>query len=364
MSSPQLPNLFSFATSELSQDAVFAYLFSWAHHEWSGLPEHEVVHGLGEGLLRRLVAMAADANGMSDPIANRSDLKVKVHTQHQRIDVLVEIDDDIALVVEDKTMTGEHGKQLKVYVEALKGEYAKNGQQRDVLAVYVKTGNEAHADRKKSIPCGVCRRPDILEVMDGYPDSDNTIVEDFRRHLQALESATNDFREAKPTDWGWQAIEGYYMDLEQQLSKSKPNWGHVNNPSGRFLALWCHVVPINSMGCNLYLQIHDGTRLTIRAGSRANGKVTSKQQWRILEVCRAAATRGSAPELLVSKSGRFRGGDSAAIADVHFGEEGAGYIAVTRDGLPDLDSTVAKIKLGARLVEEVARSLDSNPIDE
>jgi len=372
MSTSKLPNLFDFATSELSQDAVLAYLFSWADREWADHPQHKVVHELGERMLRRLVNLAADASGKDDPLKSRTTLEVRVKAQRMRIDVLVEIDDDLALLIEDKTMTGEHGKQLRRYVESLEEHYEKDNQPREVFAVYVKTGNEAHAYREKSIPCGICRRPDVLDILSEYPESGNTIVEDFRRHLQRLESDTLSYMVKEPAEWNWRAVEGYYLHLEDRLPKSNPKWGYVSNPSGGFIALWLHVLQVESMGCNLYLQIHQGVRLTVRASSRGNGKVSSKQQWRVYEACRATADQGRIPGLQVSKFGRYGGGRSAAIADVEFinkdashiamtpdGRKATGYIAMTPDGSPDLDSTVERVGQAVTFLEGAARTLEA-----
>ena len=102
----KIPSLFGFATSELSQDAFIGWLASWAD------PSHraadESLHGTARLLLDRLL----EACGVSRPSEYQS---VKVRRQHKKIDVLVVVNDDTAILIEDKTNTADHSDQLRRY---------------------------------------------------------------------------------------------------------------------------------------------------------------------------------------------------------------------------------------------------------
>ena len=59
------PNLYEFATSELSQDATLAYILSWGKPEYRD--QNRDLNPLGESLLRALVGASAKAKGITDP---------------------------------------------------------------------------------------------------------------------------------------------------------------------------------------------------------------------------------------------------------------------------------------------------------
>ena len=104
------PNIYSFATSELSQDATLAYLLSWAKPEYR--ERYPVLNRLGEHLLRTLGEASAEARSEPNPLDNRAIQVLEVGTQRDRMDVWAEINDSLILVIEDKTNTCEHSDQI------------------------------------------------------------------------------------------------------------------------------------------------------------------------------------------------------------------------------------------------------------
>src|ERR1700675_3111201 len=97
--SVDMPNLFSFATSELSQDAFICWLASWAKPELR--ESHPALHATAISFLNRLLEIG---NGpkMSE---YRS---IQVHRQWNNIDVLLVLNGDTAIIVEDKTDSKDH----------------------------------------------------------------------------------------------------------------------------------------------------------------------------------------------------------------------------------------------------------------
>ena len=96
------PNLFDHATSELSQDAVLAWLLSWADQ---GAAQHDgALHRLGQGFVSALLA----THGLEPP---GSPYDVMVVTQRKHIDVLFHVGDRFIVAIEDKTHTGPHSHQ-------------------------------------------------------------------------------------------------------------------------------------------------------------------------------------------------------------------------------------------------------------
>ena len=96
------PNIFSFATSELSQDSVLAWMINWADDQYKN--ENHPMHCLGKELLSILTGLD------KEQIHN-----VKVGRQWNNIDIWVEINEDSFLAIEDKTNTTIHDNQLERY---------------------------------------------------------------------------------------------------------------------------------------------------------------------------------------------------------------------------------------------------------
>ena len=120
-----MPCLFSYATSELSQDAFFAYLLSWADDKYDGFAEHE----LGRVFLKKMFEL----NNQKMP----KKVETKVYRQCDHIDIFCEINGkEFALIFEDKVSSLEHGNQLERYWNTTKG-YGYDDER--ILGIYCKT---------------------------------------------------------------------------------------------------------------------------------------------------------------------------------------------------------------------------------
>ncbi|MCY4226728.1 MAG: hypothetical protein OXF20_03355 [Gammaproteobacteria bacterium] len=98
------PNLFAYATSELSQDAFICWLIKWSEN--ASDPE---LRGLGH---RFVNAMMSKWGGPEVKEIS----KAEVERQNNHIDVLACINDRHVLLIEDKTHTGKKsGNQLNDY---------------------------------------------------------------------------------------------------------------------------------------------------------------------------------------------------------------------------------------------------------
>ena len=131
-------NLFSFATSELSQDAFFCWSLNWlAVKEDTDNPYYKY----GKAMLDLFLG------------ENKKDIykEVKVLKQFNRIDVLVLFkdnqDNQYALIIEDKTNTSEHNEQIEKYKNQLNDALSKDENIRyknlsgnQIYTAYVKTG--------------------------------------------------------------------------------------------------------------------------------------------------------------------------------------------------------------------------------
>ena len=114
-------NIFSFATGELSQDAFICWCLNWIN-ESNNITTHRY-RQLGLDLLAKLIDNLSEKNQLLDVDINSID-KIILVQQVLNIDVLAIIPQyNLAIIIEDKTSTSEHGDQIKSYRESLDGVF-------------------------------------------------------------------------------------------------------------------------------------------------------------------------------------------------------------------------------------------------
>ena len=87
----------------------------------------------------------------------------------------------------------------------------------------------------------------------------------------------------------------------------------------------------------MYLQIEEATRLTVRLSERS-GHARQTHDFRI------------------KKAGRFRGGASAAVDEVTFGD-GESYLALKDGGIVDMDATIRRLDRMREFIAGMPRGL-------
>lgn len=216
------PNIFSFATSELSQDAFLAWIISWADDSFEN--ENPCLCKLGKSLLSLLTDIP------SDEIHS-----VEVGRQWKNIDIWVEINADSFLAIEDKTRTTIHDDQLNRYKAIVQEEY--QGRRNNLYFAYIKLENEPLSILKEicSIGYKAISRIDLLKILKDYTGN-HSLIDDFIAHLQTIENITNSFKDLSIEKWSNFAWQGFYKELEQYLDID--SWGYVNNPAGGFMGMW------------------------------------------------------------------------------------------------------------------------------
>jgi hypothetical protein len=107
------PNIFKYATSELSQDAFFCWLIEWSKEEYAG----EKLNTISLNFINYILE---NTNKVKIDIINT----IEIVKQESNIDFLVKINNTFMIVFEDKTGTQHHDNQLvkyKQYIENKKG---------------------------------------------------------------------------------------------------------------------------------------------------------------------------------------------------------------------------------------------------
>lgn len=139
---PETPNLFKFATSELSQDAFICWLF-----EHCRLKTNDIVYKVANDLLNLILKKYKDINE-NFFVSDLSDYSLTIDRQVLNIDVLLEFqsaNEKIYIIIEDKTESGESKKnQPESYVEklreTLKKALGKQATDAVIIPVLFKTG--------------------------------------------------------------------------------------------------------------------------------------------------------------------------------------------------------------------------------
>lgn len=359
------PNIFEYATKELSQDAMICWLLKWSE---AGQSDDRELHDCGVRFVCALLRK-------HDPKIQLNEIdEVEIHQQDQKIDVLARVKDksdrQYVLLIEDKTGTKNHGEQLKEYYTKVADGKTKLGpvnKDENLYPIYLKTGNQSLRDDRcieenKRIEgkynYKVFNRQDFLEVFELYA-GDNAILLDFRQHLEQLEYRTNSYKEwtkeereqnDKGEYWYWNAWEGFYRCLEEKLSRNKwgYGWGYVPNPAGGFLGWWWW--PVDS---KLYLQIECNKKK--RGGwrdARLCFKVSSedKDDKRELKWCwhnRVIKAGGQQ----VTKPKIMRIGNAMTVA--LWKED---WMAFGEDGKLDITQTVENLRQVSDVVKKAAES--------
>jgi len=236
------PNLFQFATKELSQDGFFAWFTSWADVQNAAI--NPKLHKAAQDFVRLLL-------GKENVIPIKD---IKTLRQRDKIDIWVEVNDSHLVIIEDKTHTGAHGKQLANYKEIAQAFCAKNNRQ--LVCVYMKTGNESKASLENVRKNGydVVDRLALLKLFEKHPVQ-NDIYADFTEYLKSFDDWVNQYRVLPVGKWTGAQWEGFYQWLDEKINVV--GWGYVANPSGGFFGLWWHWQTwMEKFGA--YLQLEDG----------------------------------------------------------------------------------------------------------
>lgn len=72
--------------------------------------------------------------------------------------------------------------------------------------------------------------------------------------MREIDARVNSFRSLPEKEWGWDAWQGFYKELESRVDID--SWSYIANPAGGFLGAWWHFVEEGD--CTMYLQFEQG----------------------------------------------------------------------------------------------------------
>ena len=328
------PNLFTYATSELSQDAVLAWMLEWADSSFSQVDE--ATHRLG----REFMALIFERHGKPFP---KESVQVSVSTQDRRIDVLAIVNDEYAILIEDKAGTREHSDQLTRYLRATKEGFAEA----QVLPTYVQTFEQSSYRNVVNKEYKVISRTDLLTVLSHYESSEgaNNVALDLLARLTDLDQRFAAYVTTPISQWDWYAWQGFFRDLQRDLEAG--GWGYVPNQSGGFLGFWWGNVDRGKV--SLYLQLEQ-RRLCVKIHTDGDPDVRRKRRTLWHERTMRAAKRLGIP---LRRPGRFGNGKTMTVAILD--EE---YRQLGGNERVDLDATVKFLHTAHEVVVTAMEDVD------
>jgi hypothetical protein len=326
---PGKPNLFWYATSELSQDAMLCWLLSWADDKHRG--DNGALHAVAVDFLNSIYEEAKK----KAPAKCQS---IEIRRQECGIDILCIVNGETAIVIEDKVGTKQHSYQLlryKKYVEELRFSPDK------ILPVYVQTGDQGDYHEVVRYGYVVYDRQDLLKVLEGEPGvaaaRKSDILSSYARYLREIEDDVQSFQRLPQKDWSWGSWKGFYSKLQKALADG--GWAYVANPAGGFLGFWWHFLSDDE--CEQYLEIEQGKLCFKIAVEDREKRVPLRDLWheKILKECARLGVNAERPN-------QFGNGTYMTVA-VFAGE----FPVAGSDQLLDFPKTVELLRKAERVLD-------------
>ena len=155
-------NLFTFATSQLSQDAFICWCLNWINYP------NEILYPMAKDIFSNLLKEEK----------NLENKEIEIRKQYKKIDVLVILKNSKkAYIIEDKTNTFENNQIIR-YKEAIKNEI-------DIIkTVYFKTGFWFSDDDSVLTDIKI-NREDFLGILNKYREK-NQILDDYCEYFERV----------------------------------------------------------------------------------------------------------------------------------------------------------------------------------
>lgn len=321
------PNLFSYATSELSQDAFICWLLEWASPEFRNVDSD--LHACATEFVNSLFSI----HKKEYPTKIN---KVEVRKQDKNIDVLCIINDEYPILIEDKTGTKHHSGQLSRYLNTIKD---RSYSEEKIFPIYFKT--EDQASYKDVIKNGYMPylRSDFLKILISY-QGENSILIDYRDHLRSIENCVKSFKSLPIDQWHWHSWIGFYQEIHDKLDG---HWDYVANPSGGFLGYWwCFQGDDN---CAQYLQLEQGKFCFKIWVKHKNERSCLRSKWHNL-----IKDKSNELNFSLTKPERFGSGEYMTVCIFD------GEYRVANEGILDLEKTIQRLRLAEEILYSVKES--------
>jgi len=332
------PNLFNYATSELSQDAFLAWLIQWADKD--NKKNDSYLNACAVSFVQELLGKES----------NLSIETVKAGRQWNNIDVWALINNKYFLVIEDKKSTKEHSNQLIRYADLSKEHYKNTNI--EIVLVYFKMQEQSSFKFIENSGFEVYNRNKMLNILDNYYNNtpilnQNNILLDYYENLKELNYQINSYNSLPLNKWDNYSWQGFYSKLQNYING---HWNYVSNKGGGFLGFWWYHKRIKreDLDIEFYLQLEQ-EKLTFKLIS------FSEKQRRFSRDYYRNFLFKKANELNIRISRFGRLGKHMGVAKLNYE-----YRLTDENGLLDLGATVDNLIGLMKLIDETEKEITAH----
>ena len=322
------PNIFKYATKELSQDAFIFWLLDHAN------PIYEKVDSKIQQCALQLIN---EFFILENRIFPKEIIKFELIKQYKNIDILLKIN-EFSIIIEDKTGSKSHGDQLIRYKNIISSEIGEE----NVLAIYFKTHDQSNYKKETEDGFKVFTRDNLINILNTINGVQSDIFNDFKEYIQGIENEVNAF--VIKENWNHKNWIGFFKFLQKELNRG--DWGYVSNPNGGFMGYWWAFQKNDH--CWQYLQIQQN-ELVLKINSHQKENDTKYRNLCYKHYLESANN----DNLPFTKPSRFGKGETMTILTTE-------YLIRNKDtNLIDLEKTLKNIQRYTLFIEQHALKADS-----
>lgn len=312
------PNLFQYATKELSQDAFLCWFISWSNLDLKEInPE---LHRQSKYFLSSILKKSA--------LELPEKYEVEIKTQYEKIDILMLItskEENIVFMIEDKVSSSEHNNQLERYKKIIGKKFKKY----IPVLTYIKSDLVFKSELKKVTESGY-HLIDINEfyhlIANEYVEND--IFNDFKAHLKGKVKGYNIYHPCK--QWGNSHWHSFAREVNCHFPDSRSGSYHLGST-------WWVIILKEKLdkikNIDISIEITNRKKLMIKIHSK-EGILNKEIQKGILKNILPSVEKQGA-----IKSKNIRGIKNRAIIEF------PNFLKLDEDGLIDLKATLNFIKI-------------------
>lgn len=318
-----IPNIFNWATKELSQDAFLCWLAECAKIETKA--ENESLYSAAKTFLAhcfKLHGLAIDFTTVR---------KIEVRKQYYNIDVLIILENQYAIIIEDKLNTSQHSDQLNRYKKLLMEENFNI-----LIPIYYKPFEQSDTNIVSNSGYKHFTRDSMIQILEAELNSD--LAKMYYNRLLQIDEAISSYKNLKRENWDNDSWTGFYSKLSNEFQDA--GWSFVNNPAGGFMGFWWHWYEDDD--CSQYLQLEEG-KLCFKIWVEDDERRSELRQiWHEKIIMKSEGGK-----ILVRKPDRFGSGQYMTVAI--YNED---YRVFINDKL-DYQETLKNIKYAMKILDDI-----------
>ncbi|WP_026744478.1 PD-(D/E)XK nuclease family protein [Leucothrix mucor] len=244
------PNIFSYATGELAQDAFLCWFLEWSKE--SNKAHNLELNIISLAFVKKLLEIPDSENFSID--------KIRILRQKDNIDILAEVNDQYLILIEDKVKTTFHSGQLQKYADKVAKRY-KPPQwviKKHYVKSYLVWGSERDYVDKEGYQ--VFDIYDFADFVEPHGTVANDFYQDFRLSILTRRDRYQSYTNLAPDAWYRDTWYGFLHALRKKLGYGKFAAHHSGSPYWLVLT-WLR--NYGAEGSNVSLEFHTG-RLVIK----------------------------------------------------------------------------------------------------